>query len=82
MPADAWANWYRVVDVRITKTFAVRRGAHLSLIGEAFNLFNAENHAGYFGELQTRTGEPRADFGATSSIYATRQLQVGTRLQF
>lgn len=82
MPGSAWRNWYRMVDVRLTKEFAVGRGVRASVIGEAFNLFNTENYAGYFGVQNDATGEPRPDFGTPSGIFATRQFQLGTRLDF
>lgn len=82
VPTNAWRNWYRVVDLRLTKGFEVRRGAQLSLIAEAFNVFNTENYSGYFGVQRSPTGEPRPDFGSPSGIFATRQFQLGSRLQF
>jgi len=82
VPSNAWRNWYRVVDVRLTKAFAIGGGARLSVIAEAFNLFNTENYAGYFGVQRSDTGEPRPDFGSPSGIFATRQFQLGTRLEF
>jgi hypothetical protein len=82
VPPNAWRNWYRVVDLRLTKAFDVRSGAQLSLIAEAFNVFNTENYSGYFGVQRSPTGEPRPDFGSPSGIFATRQFQLGSRLQF
>ena len=82
VPSNAWKNWYRVVDLRLTKAFDVGRGAQLSLIAEAFNVFNTQNYSGYFGVQRSPTGEPRPDFGSPSGIFATRQFQLGSRLQF
>lgn len=82
VPGNAWRNWYRMVDVRLTKEFAVGRDVRASVIAEAFNLFNTENYAGYFGVQNGATGEPRPDFGTPSGIFATRQFQLGTRLDF
>jgi hypothetical protein len=82
VPVNAWRNWYRTVDLRITKTILAGGDARLLLVAEAFNLFNAENYSGYFGVLHTAAGEPRPDFGAPSGVFATRQLQIGSRLQF
>lgn len=81
-PRNAWRNWYRVVDLRLTKAIGVGRGAHLSLIAEAFNVFNTENYSGYFGVKRSATGEPRPDFDPPSGTFATRQFQLGSRLQF
>jgi len=82
VPPNAWRNWYRVVDLRLSKAFDVRDGAQLSLIAEAFNVFNTENYSGYFGVQRSPDGEPRPDFGSPSGIFATRQFQLGTRFQF
>src|SRR5262245_47272381 len=82
VPRNVWANWYRVVDVRITKSIALGRGTQLSVIAEGFNVFNTENYASYFDDQRSSTGEPRPDFGSASAIFATRQLQIGTRLEF
>jgi hypothetical protein len=82
VPANVWRNWYRVVDLRVTKSIGVGRGARFLLIGEAFNLFNTENYSGYFGVQKSAAGEPRPDFRSPSGIFATRQLQVGSRLEF
>jgi hypothetical protein len=45
-------------------------------------VFNTENYSGYFGVQRSPTGEPRPDFGSPSGIFATRQFQLGSRLQF
>lgn len=82
VPPNIWRNWYRMVDVRLTKSFTVGKGARLAVMAEAFNLFNTENYAGYFGVQKSATGEPRPDFGSPSGIFATRQLQLGTILEF
>ncbi|HVF38837.1 MAG TPA: TonB-dependent receptor [Gemmatimonadaceae bacterium] len=82
VPGNTWSNWYRVVDLRITKAISVGRGAQLSLIGEVFNLFNTENYSGYFGVQKSATGELRPDFGLPSGTFATRQFQLGSRLEF
>lgn len=81
VPSSAWKNWYRMVDVRVTRTFRMRRGARLAVTAEAFNLLNTENYSGYFGVQRDATGD-RPDFGTPSGIFATRQLQLGSKLQF
>jgi len=82
VPPNVWRNWYRVVDLRLTKTIASVRGAMLSVILEGFNVFNTENYSGYFGVERSATGEPRPDFGTPSGIFATRQLQLGSSVRF
>ena len=82
VPPNSWSNWYRVVDLRVTKSIGIAPGTRLSLIAEAFNLFNTQNYSGYFGVQRSASGAPRPDFGSPSGIFATRQLQLGSRLQF
>ena len=82
VPDNAWKNWYRVVDLRLTKTLGLVRGTSLSLILEAFNLFNSENYSGYFAVQRSATGELRPDFGTPNGTFATRQFQLGSRLEF
>ena len=52
------------------------------MTAEAFNLFNTENHAGYVGVQKSDTGELRPDFGVPDGIFAARQFQLGSRLDF
>ena len=82
VPENSWKNWYRVVDLRLAKAIGLGRGANLSLIFEAFNLFNSENYSGYFGVQRGANGELRADFGSPSGTFATRQFQLGSRVEF
>jgi hypothetical protein len=82
VPENSWKNWYRVVDLRLAKSIGLGRGANLSLIFEAFNLFNSENYSGYFGVQRSANGELRADFGSPSGTFATRQFQLGSRVEF
>ena len=82
VPPNVWRSWYRVVDVRLTKAVVSARGARLSVIAEAFNIFNTDNYAGYFGVQRSATGESRPDFGTPSGIFATRQLQLGSKVEF
>ncbi|HEY0243207.1 MAG TPA: TonB-dependent receptor [Gemmatimonadaceae bacterium] len=82
IPENAWRNWYRVVDMRLKKAIRIRQHASVSVIVEAFNIFNTENYSGYFGVQRNATGELRSDFGSPSGTVATRQFQIGTKLEF
>jgi hypothetical protein len=82
LPPDTWSHWYRVVDVRLTKAIDLGRGVRLSVIAEGFNLLNAENYAGYFGVQRSASGALRPDFGTPSGVFGTRQIQLGSRLEF
>jgi hypothetical protein len=82
LPPNTWSHWYRVVDLRLSKAIDLDRGLRLSLIAEGFNLFNTENYAGYFGVQRSATGALRPDFGSPSGVFGTRQIQLGSRLEF
>jgi hypothetical protein len=82
VPANQWRNWYRVVDLRLTKAIRLGDNTNISLIAEAFNVLNSENYSGYFGVQRNANGELRSDFGSPSGTFASRQFQVGTRLDF
>ena len=82
VPSNVWSNWYRVVDVRVTKAIRFGQNANVSLLVDAFNVFNSQNYSEYFGVQRNATGEVRSDFGSPSGIFATRQFQIGTRLEF
>lgn len=82
VPSAAWRNWYRVLDLRLVKTVGVVRGGRLLLVAEAFNVLNSQNYASYFGAERSTTGALRPDFGSPSATFATRHLQVGSRVQF
>ena len=82
VPPNTWKYWYRVVDLRATKSISVRRDTQLAVIAEVFNLFNTENYAGYFGVQRSANGDPRPDFGSPSGTFATRQFQLGSKIEF
>jgi hypothetical protein len=80
-PENEWDNMYRTVDLRLAKEvpFGVGR---MSVSAEVFNVFNWTNWSGRFGTMRDRTGNPLANFGEPSGVYAPRQAQVGLRYQF
>jgi hypothetical protein len=71
-----------VVDLRLTKAIVSAHAARWSVSAECFNVFNTDNYSSYFGVQRSATGEPRPDFGTPSAIFATRQFQLGSSLQF
>ena len=81
VPENAWNNWYRVVDLRLTKAFRFGQRRNISVTVDAFNVFNTENYSSYFGIQRSATGELRSDFGSPSGTFATRQFQIGTKLE-
>ena len=68
------ANLFQA-DLRVTK--GVRMGRmHLELIGEAFNVTNQKNWTNFTGDQRAAT------FGRPTGGEATRQVQLGVRLDF
>jgi hypothetical protein len=70
-------------DVRITRSIRLRDELHLSLIGEAFNLFNIANLTGYSGVLnQPNYGLPSARAAQVFGSGGPRAFQLAARLTF
>lgn len=70
-----WDHWYRTVDLRVGRSFAVP-GGRLNVTADVFNLFSWRNHSEYQAtQTGLAYGEPVGDF-------ARRQAQLGVRYQF
>lgn len=72
---------YRSVDARLQWDAPRFGDVKISLIGEAFNVFNFDN----FGCLEGwagAPGEPNPRFGQPTCAFNTRRYQVGTRIAF
>lgn len=76
---DAWA--YRSVDLRLEWEAPAVRGVALTLIGEAFNVFDYDNYNG-FQSFKPRLPAVNEDFGEPTSEFNTRRYQLGARLTF
>jgi hypothetical protein len=81
-PASRWRHWYRVIDVRLTRHLSLPGSSTLALSAEAFNLLNTQNYASYSGTRSDEHGQELASFGTPSAIFATRQYQIGARVDF
>src|SRR5581483_3424890 len=71
-------------DMRLTRIVRIRENVQLHLIGEAFNLFNIANHAGFGGDLRNTTTFGQASSYATG-VFGTggpREFQFAARFQF
>ncbi|HMF93465.1 MAG TPA: hypothetical protein VKE96_04190 [Vicinamibacterales bacterium] len=70
-------------DLRVTKSLVAHKSARLSVIGEAFNVFNVANLTGYSGVLnQPNYGQPSARVGQVFGSGGPRAIQLAARLQF
>jgi len=74
-------NWYKTVDLRISKTFEFEP-VKAELIFEAFNALNWFNATGYNGRMTDAAGNPLASFGKPSGAYAPRQMQLGVKVSY
>jgi outer membrane receptor protein involved in Fe transport len=80
-----------IVDARVTKTFRFGENYSLSVLGEAFNLFNRSNLAtvntgryGIASSAATVLTNPAAatPFGGPRTFLGERQIQLGVRFRF
>jgi hypothetical protein len=70
-------------DVRLTRNVKITEKLRLQLIGEAFNVFNISNLAGYSGTLTSPNyGTPTTRAGGTFGTGGPRSFQFAARLQF
>ena len=70
-------------DMRLTKAFTYKERYKLAIFGEAFNVLNIANLAGYSTVLNTAAfGQPTARFAQIFGSGGPRALQVGTRISF
>jgi hypothetical protein len=75
---------FQALDLRLSRSFVLHQRWRLSLIGEAFNIYNAANLSGYSGDLTSPAtfGQPT---GRATQIFGSggpRAFQVGVRASF
>jgi hypothetical protein len=72
------------LDVRLSRLFLLRDRWQLSLIGEAFNLYNAANLSGYSGDLTNSAtfGQPTSRATQVFGSGGPRAFQVAVRVSF
>ncbi len=75
---------HSAVDLKVEKRVNLARGAGVSLIAEAFNIFNDKFYTNYDGLIRPLTGPPNPTFGKPRAIIANsqRRYQFGVRAQF
>jgi hypothetical protein len=81
-PSNDWANWYRTVDVRLSRPIYSWEGKKISFSAEIFNLFNWSSNLSYGSTQYTATGAAVATYGLPTGSYAARQMQVGMRMDW
>ena len=80
----AFDHGFQSLDLRLSRTFVFRERWRLSVIGEAFNLYNAANLSGYGNDLtNTATfGQPTARFTQLFGSGGPRAFQLAMRVSF
>ncbi|MBI2407745.1 MAG: TonB-dependent receptor [Gemmatimonadetes bacterium] len=82
LPANAFPNYYRTVDLRLARQLYSIGGKKVGFSAEVFNLFNWYNKLSYGGTQLTATGEAVPTFGRPTGAYAARQMQAGLRVDW
>ncbi len=72
-------NWYKMLDLRITKFFTYRQ-YRVGLFFEAYNIGNWFNASSYFGRMRDASGNPYSNFGQATGAYLARTMQLGARV--
>ena len=81
-PSNAWANWYRTVDLRLAHPLFISGKTKVTATAEVFNLFNWNNILSRGGTAFNSTGQPVASFGVPTGSYQARQGQFGMQVSF
>ncbi len=74
-------NWYKMLDLRITKFFEYDR-FRLGVFLEAYNVGNWFNASSYYPRMADANGNPYSNFGNATGAYLARTLQFGARVYF
>jgi hypothetical protein len=73
----------QALDLRLSRTFVFRERWRMTLIGEAFNLYNAANLSGYTTDLTSMAfGQPNARFTQLFGSSGPRAFQLAGRFSF
>jgi hypothetical protein len=79
----AFGDSIQALDLRLSRRVAVSGRVRLTLMAEAFNVYNASNLSGYSGDLTgTAFGQPS---GRSTQIFGSagpRSFQLAARMQF
>jgi hypothetical protein len=71
------------LDLRVTRTLALGARARVSLIGEAFNIYNASNLSGFSGDLTSAAfGQPTSRATQIFGSAGPRSFQLAIRAAF
>jgi carboxypeptidase family protein len=84
LPAQySFGRSFHSLDVRLSRSFAFGERWSLSLMGEAFNLYNNANLSGYSGDLTSPAfGQPTSRLTQIFGSEGPRAFQFGTKVRF
>ena len=85
LPANyAFGDDLQSLDLRLSRSFALKERLRASLIGEVFNLFNQSNLTGYSGDVTNRStfGQPTGRATQVFGSGGARAFQLAVRLSF
>jgi hypothetical protein len=77
-----FTNWYRTLDLRLTRPLVVAGRRKVSLSFEVFNVFNTDNWSTFGAAARQANGNAIASFGRPTNAFAARQAQLGLRGEF
>jgi hypothetical protein len=81
--AYALGDNFHTLDVRVSRTFIVGGGLRVTVIGEAFNAYNAANLTDYSGDLSTAVfGQPGSRVRQVFGSGGPRSFQLAARVSF
>lgn len=79
--ASGFENWYRKIDLRLSKSFALPRG-EVQFLAEVFNVLNTDNFSDYDIRQRNADGSMRENFGNPITAFEPRRVQFGVRVSF
>lgn len=84
LPEQYWfGDNFHSLDLRLSRTFTFEKRLKISLIGEAFNLYNAANLSGHSPNLAANGfGQPGGRFTQVFGSGGPRAFQFGARVSF
>jgi hypothetical protein len=81
-PSNAWKNWYRTVDLRLSRPIFSSGPRKVSASLEVFNVFNSDNIATFNSRQLDASGRAITNYLQPNSAFAARQAQLGVRADF
>jgi hypothetical protein len=82
-PQFSFGDNVHTLDIRLSRSFMPRRGLRLTLIGEAFNVYNAANLAGHSEDLTSSAfGQPTSRATQIFGSGGPRAVQLAIRVSF